>query len=60
MQIQPTIRLSTETPMEELEERSKDLKGFATLQKKQQNPKPDLTVLPGTNPPTKEYTWRDP
>jgi hypothetical protein len=36
--------------MEELEKGLKELKGFATHQ----------LELPGTKPPTKEYTWRDP
>jgi hypothetical protein len=49
--------------MEELGEGLKELKGFATPQKEQKYqptrcaPPPEL---PGTKPPTKEYTWRDP
>jgi hypothetical protein len=48
--------------MEELEKGMKELKGFATPQEEQQyqttrHPPPEL---PGTKPPTKEYTWRDP
>jgi hypothetical protein len=49
------------TPVEELGEGLKELKGFknpigrATISTKQTPPE-----LPGTKPPTKEYTWRDP
>ena len=48
--------------MEEVEKGPKDLKGFAAPQEEQQyeptsTPPPEL---PGTKPPTKEYTWRNP
>ena len=46
-------------PVEELGEGLKELKGFAAPQEEQQF-QPDLSELPGTKPPTKEYTWRDP
>jgi hypothetical protein len=46
--------------MKELEKVLKELKGFAALQKEQQY---ELTrtpsAIPGTKPPTKEYTWKD-
>jgi hypothetical protein len=49
-------------PMEELEKGLKELMGFAIHRKNnninQQNPPPP--ELPGTKPPTKEHTWRDP
>jgi hypothetical protein len=41
--------------MEEFKKGLKELKWFATPQKKQYQP----TKLPETKPPTKEYTWRD-
>ena len=46
--------------MEELEKGLKELKGFATNRKNNNINKLDPTDLPGTKPPTKEYTWRDP
>jgi hypothetical protein len=50
--------------MEELGEGLTKLKGFATLFEEQQYqpiiPHPHPLELPGTKPPTKEYTWRDP
>jgi len=51
--------------MKEFVEGLKELKRFATTQKEQQcdssrpHPPPPAK-LPGTKPPTKEYTWRDP
>jgi hypothetical protein len=39
--------------MEELEKRQKELKNNNINQ-------PDISELPGTKPPTKTYTWRDP
>ena len=50
-------------PIEELEKRLKEVKGFATPEKEQQyqpTSPPPPPKLPGTNPPTKEYTRRDP
>jgi hypothetical protein len=38
--------------MEELEKGPKELKGFAQEEQQYEAPK-----LPGTKPPTKEYTW---
>jgi hypothetical protein len=57
---QPTIGLSTGSPMEELEKGLKELKGFATHRKNNNINQPDLPELPGTKPPTKDYTWRNP
>jgi hypothetical protein len=45
--------------MNELEEGLKKMNGFATYRKNNIS-QPDLPELPGTKPPTKEYTWRDP
>jgi hypothetical protein len=45
--------------MEELEKRLKELKEFA-IQRKNNINQPDSPELPGTKPPTKEYTWRHP
>ena len=45
--------------MEELEKGLKELKGFATHRKNNNINQPDTYPdLPGTKPPTKEYTWR--
>jgi hypothetical protein len=38
----------------------KELNGFATHRNKININHPDPPKLPGTKPPTKEYTWRDP
>jgi len=49
--------------MEELEKRLKELKGFATPYEEQHyqpTRPPSPQELPGTQLPTKEYTWRDP
>ena len=46
--------------MEELEKGLKKLKGFVTPRRHININQPDLPELPGTKPPTKEYTWRDP
>jgi hypothetical protein len=47
---------------ERVRERTEELKGFAIYRNnnniKQSDPTPP--ELPGTKPPTKEYTWRDP
>ena len=48
------------SPMEELEKGLKELKGFATHRKNNNINQPEPPELPGTKPPTKEYTWRDP
>jgi hypothetical protein len=55
----PTIGLSAGSPVKELEKGLKDLKGFATHRKNNNINQPVLPALPGTKPPTKEYTWRD-
>jgi hypothetical protein len=57
--MQPTIALSTGSQMEELEKGLKELKGFALHRKNNIN-QPEPPELPGTKPPTKEYTWSDP
>ena len=60
-QSQPTIELSTGSPMEELEKGTTELKGFATPQGEQQyEPTCTPPELLGTKPLTKEYAWRDP
>jgi hypothetical protein len=54
---QTTIELSTGSPVGELEKEAKELKRFVASYKEQQHEPPEL---PGTKPPTKEYTCRDP
>jgi hypothetical protein len=51
--------------MEELKKGLKELKEFATHRKNNNINQPDphhhhLPELPGTKPPTKEYTWSNP
>ena len=41
-------------------ERTERDEGFATHRKKSSIKQPDLPELPGTKPPTKEHTWKDP
>jgi hypothetical protein len=60
MEKQPTIGLSTGSPMQELGKVLKELKGFATHRKNNNINQPDHPELPGTKLPTKEYTCRDP
>jgi hypothetical protein len=43
--------------MEELDKEPKELMGFATHRKNNNNNQPEL---PGSKPSTKEYTWRNP
>ena len=57
---QPTNRLKIVSPMEQLEKGPKELKRFAALQENNNMDQPVPPELPGTKPPTKEYTWRDP
>jgi hypothetical protein len=38
----------------------KELKGIATHRKNNNINQPEPSELPGTKPPTKEYTWKDP
>ena len=45
--------------MEELEEGLNELKGFAIHRKSNNINHPDTPELPGSKPPTKEYTWSD-
>ena len=52
---QPTIGLSTGSPVEELEKGLMELKAFAAHINQ-----PDTPKLPGTKPPIKQYTWTDP
>jgi hypothetical protein len=53
--LQLSTVLSSEIPKEELGEGLKELKGIATLYQKLDHPE-----LPGSKPPTKEYTLREP
>ena len=47
-------------PMEEPEKRLKELMGFAALWREKQCQHARPQELPGTELPTKEYTWRNP
>ena len=47
--------MSLRSPIEELEKELKELRGVAAPWEEQ---RPDPLELPGTGPPTKEYTWR--
>jgi hypothetical protein len=58
--LKPNIGLSVGFPVEELEKRLKELRGFAALWGEQQCQQARSPELPGTRPPTKEYTWSDP
>ena len=55
MEKQPTIGLSTGSPMEELGKVLKELKGFATHRKNNNINQPDHPELPGTKPPTRVH-----
>jgi hypothetical protein len=57
---QPTIELSAGSPKGELENGLKELRGFATSRKNNNINQPYPEELPGTKPPTREYTWKDP
>jgi hypothetical protein len=46
--------------LEELGERLKELKGFATHRKNNNINQPYPPKLPGNKPSISEYTWRDP
>jgi hypothetical protein len=46
--------------MGELEKGLKELRGFATPCGEQLSTGQTLPELPGTGPPTKDYTWKDP
>jgi hypothetical protein len=46
--------------MEELEKGLKELRRFAAPWREQHCQQDRSLELPGTGPPTKEYTWRDP
>ena len=46
--------------MEELEKGLKELRGLQPHWKSNNSTNLTLLELPGTKPPTKEYTWRDP
>jgi hypothetical protein len=52
--LKPTFELIMGSPMEKLEKGLKELKEFATSYEEQYQPE-----IPGSKPPTKEYTWRD-
>jgi hypothetical protein len=45
------------SPIEELEKGPKELKGLQPHRKNNNINQPDPPELPGTKPPTKEYTW---
>jgi hypothetical protein len=46
--------------VEELEKGLKELRGFEAPWRSNSVSKPDPLDLPGTGPPTNEYTWSDP
>jgi hypothetical protein len=46
--------------VEELEKGLKELKVFAFHRKNINVNEPELLDVPGTKPPRKEYTWREP
>jgi hypothetical protein len=46
--------------VEELEKGLKELEGFSIYRKNNNINKSDSPELPGTKPPTKKYTWREP
>ena len=48
------------TAMENLGKEVKKLKGFTSPKEEQHYQPPRPPELPGTKPPTKEYTWRGP
>ena len=48
------------SPMEELEQGLKELKWFTTHKKNNNINQLDISDLPGTKLPSKEFTWRDP
>jgi hypothetical protein len=58
--LQPTIGLSTGSPVEELEQELKEPKGFKTHRKNNNMNQSVPPELPGTKPPTKDYTCRKP
>jgi hypothetical protein len=62
--IMSTIELTTRTPMEQLRKELKELRWFGTPKEEPHyqltRPLLSTSVLPGTKPPTKEYTWKEP
>ena len=58
--MQPTVGLGVGSPMEELEKGLKELRGLQPHEGSNSVNWPDPLELPGTKPPNKEYTWRDP
>ena len=56
----PSIELSTESPMEELEKGPKELKGSEPHRRINNMNQPVPPELPGTKPPTKVYTRLQP
>jgi hypothetical protein len=56
---QSSIGLSTRSPGAELEKEQKVLKELAAPWEDQQYEPTSTPELLGTNPPTKEYTWRE-
>jgi ribosomal protein S17 len=49
-----------ESPVEELEKQLKGLKKFVIHRKNNNSNQPDPLEVPGTKPPTKGNTWRNP
>ena len=52
--------MSIGSPMVDLEKGPKEVKRFAAHRRNNNMYQSVLPELPGTKPPTKEYTWRDP
>ena len=57
---QPTIGLSVGSLKEKLAKVLKELRGLQPHGGSNRISKPDPLEFPGTGPPTKVYTWRDP
>ena len=53
-------RKATGSPIEELEKGHKKLTGLQPHRRNNNMKQPVLPELPGTKPPSKECTWRDP
>jgi hypothetical protein len=54
---QPSIGLSTGSPMKKLEKVPKELKRFEPQRRNNNMNEPIAPELPGTKPPMKENTW---
>jgi hypothetical protein len=57
-----TVNYWTEqgVPSRGVREKAEGAEGFATHNKNNNISQTDPSKLPGTKPPTKEYTWRNP